>query len=292
MNLDQLRIFLAVAKHRSFTRAAEILYISHSTTSRNVASLEEALGVQLLVRDNRSVKLTPAGELLCHEGSRILKKIESIEDSVRSAGQKLVGSLSVASANLYSRALSFGCRNFLRCYPDVFLSMSHRSAHEAIELVRTGGADIGVALSFTLPRDFGLLNTETIDSEHFCVAVPAGHPLAPNRTVRPHETLDAVSASISGIKQSFYFESEVGSVPTPEALFSQLGAANVILFVPRPIAHEYGPGCEILDVDDDDVPLDVVMVWRRDNINPALPLFLDIMTGGMGGAYPESSVPG
>ena len=284
MNLDQLRIFLAVAKHRSFTKAAETLYISHSTTSRNVASLEEALEVRLLVRDNRSVKLTPAGELLCHEGSRILKKIESIEDAVRNAGQKLVGSLSVSSANLYSRALSFGCRNFLRCYPDVFLSMTHRSAREALDLVRTGGADVGVALAFTLPRDFGLLSTETIDSEHFCVAVPAGHPLEASKKLRPHEVNDSDASSPHGAKPGFCFESEAGNIPTPGALFSQFASENGVLFVPRPIAHEYGPGCTILDVDDDDIPLDIVMVWRRDNINPTLPLFLDIMAQGMGGA--------
>ena len=88
MNFEQLKIFLAVVDHGNFTKAAEALYISHSTTSRNVSALEEELGVRLLARDNRSVSLTPAGKLLCREGLRLVKKIEAIESAVREYGRQ------------------------------------------------------------------------------------------------------------------------------------------------------------------------------------------------------------
>lgn len=83
IDLEQLRIFLAVAEHGGFTKAAESMYISHSTTSRHVAMLEESLGVRLFTREHRKVKLTPAGEILCREGVKLFKKIEAIENAVR-----------------------------------------------------------------------------------------------------------------------------------------------------------------------------------------------------------------
>lgn len=87
MNLDQLKVFIAVAEQKSFARAADSLYISYSTTSRNVASLEDSLGIRLLIRNNRSVSLTPAGELLYKEGVRLIKKVREIKEAVGDAGR-------------------------------------------------------------------------------------------------------------------------------------------------------------------------------------------------------------
>ena len=87
MNLEQLRIFLKVAEHKSFTKAAESMYISHSTTSRNVAALEADIGTRLMKRNNRSVHLTAAGELLYKKGSELIESIEALEDELRNADE-------------------------------------------------------------------------------------------------------------------------------------------------------------------------------------------------------------
>ena len=86
MELEKLRIFLAVAECRSFSLGAKRLYISHSTTSRAVAALEEELGVQLLRRENRVLGLTPAGERLCEEARLLLEQAERAAQRVRAAG--------------------------------------------------------------------------------------------------------------------------------------------------------------------------------------------------------------
>lgn len=85
MDLEKLRIFLAVAECRSFSLGAKRLYISHSTTSRAVSSLEEELGVRLLRRDNRILGLTPAGEVLREEAVRLLGQAERSAERVRAA---------------------------------------------------------------------------------------------------------------------------------------------------------------------------------------------------------------
>ena len=88
MELEQLRIFLAVAGEMSFSRGAKKLYISHSTTSRAVSALEEELGVTLLRRGNRILSLTPAGETLAREAEELLRQAETLRERVREAGQE------------------------------------------------------------------------------------------------------------------------------------------------------------------------------------------------------------
>lgn len=79
MELEQIRIFLAVAAEGSFSEAARKLYISHSTTSRAVAALEDELGVKLIDRnDNRVTGLTPAGELMRVRGAELLRLAEKL----------------------------------------------------------------------------------------------------------------------------------------------------------------------------------------------------------------------
>ncbi len=85
MELEQLRIFVAVAESGSFTRGAKRLYISHSTTSRAVAALEEELGLRLLERDNHVLGLTGAGERLLPEAREILKAVDGLRDKLQAA---------------------------------------------------------------------------------------------------------------------------------------------------------------------------------------------------------------
>ncbi len=83
MELEQLRIFVAVAESGSFTKAAKKLYISHSTTSRAVTALENELGLSLFDRGNRILGLTGAGELLLKESRELLFKAEELEQRMK-----------------------------------------------------------------------------------------------------------------------------------------------------------------------------------------------------------------
>lgn len=83
MELSQLRMFIAAAKHRGFSPAARALYTSHSTLSRAVAALEEELGTELFIREHKILTLTPAGEALLEDAKNIVsltdKTIEKIK---------------------------------------------------------------------------------------------------------------------------------------------------------------------------------------------------------------------
>ena len=88
MELEQLRVFAAVADEGSFTGAARRLYISHSTVSRTVTALEEELGVRLVERDNRFIALTKAGTVLREEAESLLDAAVAAAARVKAIGEE------------------------------------------------------------------------------------------------------------------------------------------------------------------------------------------------------------
>ena len=76
MDIRVLRYFLTVAREESFSRAADALYLSQPTLSRQIREMEEELGVQLLIRTNRNVRLT-------QEGHRLRRRAQEIVDLIR-----------------------------------------------------------------------------------------------------------------------------------------------------------------------------------------------------------------
>lgn len=83
VELRQLRYFVAVADTLNFSRASESLYVSQSALSKQIADLEQELGVVLFQRDKRTVELSPAGKILLGEAKSILLRSEKIAPLLR-----------------------------------------------------------------------------------------------------------------------------------------------------------------------------------------------------------------
>lgn len=88
MELEQLRAFVAVAEEKSYTKAGERLYMSHSTMSRAVSALEHEFGVRLISRDNHVAGLTPEGEKLCEMAKKLLDMAAEIEKNAFELNQQ------------------------------------------------------------------------------------------------------------------------------------------------------------------------------------------------------------
>ena len=87
MELRVLRYFLTLAREESISRAADALYITQPTLSRQIAELEEEMGTPLFVRNNRSVTLTDAGQLLRRRVEELLAIEEKILDDFAGTGE-------------------------------------------------------------------------------------------------------------------------------------------------------------------------------------------------------------
>ena len=285
MDFEQLKIFVSVVEHGSFTKAAETMYISHSTTSRNVSALEESLNVKLLIRDSKGLKLTGAGSLLYREGMKLLQEAEKLELAVQNAVSDKADELSVVSVKLNSRELSDAYSEFCASYPAITLGIYHHELSEVLALVGRGEADLGVSFSYALPKEAESYRLCKVAEEKFCVVVSERHPLAQKKSVRANELRDLSYVSVGEQRSEFTRQleeeilkdrprNEILSVPTLESLFLQVRSGNGISLVPYPMAREYGEGCAILDLEDVDTRFEVVVFWRKDNDNPSLQLFM------------------
>src|SRR5215218_11143505 len=96
-NLDNLLAFLAVARERSFTRAAAQLGLSQSTLSHTIRALEERLGVRLLTRTTRSVAPTEAGERLLRNVGPRLEEIEAELAAITELREKPAGTIRITA---------------------------------------------------------------------------------------------------------------------------------------------------------------------------------------------------
>ena len=85
LDLKQLRLFVGVAEELHFGRAAARLFITQPALSRQIRALEDALGVELLARDNRRVDLTPPGRVLLQHARELLAHSQRVEAAIRGA---------------------------------------------------------------------------------------------------------------------------------------------------------------------------------------------------------------
>ncbi len=119
-NLNDLLAFVAVARERSFTRAAAQLGVSPSALSHTVRALEARLGLRLLARTTRSVSPTEAGERLLRTIGPRLEEIEAELDAVKELREKPAGTIRItAHEHAVSTVLLPGLAKFLPLYPEV-----------------------------------------------------------------------------------------------------------------------------------------------------------------------------
>jgi DNA-binding transcriptional LysR family regulator len=142
--LGAMRVFVAVAKLRSFTEAARLLQLSPSVVTRSIARLEDQLGLTLLLRTTRSLRLTERGELYLQSCQQILQDVDSAERRVRGENAEPRGTLKVAAPVVFGRlhVLPIVSR-VLRDHRDVTveLTLSDRNIHLVEE-----GVDVAVRI--------------------------------------------------------------------------------------------------------------------------------------------------
>jgi len=142
MELRTLRTFIAVAAHRSFTLAAEELFLTQPAVSQQIRALEAGLGATLFSRDRGTVELTEAGHTLLPRAREILALADgtrTLLDSPRAVG----GKLRIVAATFASSFLYVGLyERFVRRYPEVNLDITAALGREvALAAVRSGDAD-------------------------------------------------------------------------------------------------------------------------------------------------------
>ncbi|NVZ31733.1 LysR family transcriptional regulator [Pseudomonas sp. A4002] len=172
MEIRHFRYFLAVARQRNFTRAAEQLGIAPPTLSRQIQDMEATLGTRLFIRRQREVSLTEAGAALLIEAEATVRQFEFAQRNAQRAGRGEIGHIElgyVASA-VYSGLLQRQVQSFCADCPDVSLSVRESPMAALPGLVAEGRFDIGYIRSpMTLPDG---VEAVRLSSEGFVLALP------------------------------------------------------------------------------------------------------------------------
>lgn len=172
MDIRHFRYFLAVARHRNFTRAAEQLGIAPPTLTRQIQDMEAELGTRLFLRQARDVSLTEAGAALVIEAEATVRQFESAQRNAQRAGRGDIGHIElgyVASA-VYSGLLQKQVQGFAAEYPDVSLNVRESPMASLPNMILEGRFDLGyIRCPLALPDG---VEAVRLISEGFVLALP------------------------------------------------------------------------------------------------------------------------
>ncbi|GAV32279.1 transcriptional regulator [Coriobacteriaceae bacterium EMTCatB1] len=176
MNLQQLRTFVAVVEHGSFSEAARVLGITQPAVTMQIQSLESELGVTLLDRRYRRVDLTEAGAALLPYARRVLEELEEARSEIETMSGRVTGHLEIAASTTpgqYVLPLQLG--SFLKQYPEVSVSLRVYDTAEVVERVEQGDAHIGMTGAEVAGAR---VLQERLGRDDLVMVCPPEHPLA------------------------------------------------------------------------------------------------------------------
>lgn len=231
VNLDDVRVFAAVARAGGFREAARATGTSASSASEAVRRLEEALDVRLLHRTTRSVVPTDAGARLLERLGPALAEIASALDVAKSSHDRPAGTLrlnvpSVAAKLVLPRILP----PFLAAYPDIRVEVTAQD--ERVDIL-AAGCDAGIRYEEWLEKDMIAVPVGPREQSLALAASPAylerhGRPTQPRKLLE-HACLRVRFPSGALIPWEFERDGEVLELDPPARIVGNLGAAPDLL---------------------------------------------------------------
>ncbi|BAZ49124.1 LysR family transcriptional regulator [Nostoc sp. NIES-4103] len=177
MTLEQLKIFIAVAEHLHFTRAAEELYITQPAVSAAIHNLEQEYGVKLFHRIGRHIEIAEAGKLLQVEARKILDQVALTERGLRELNNlqrgelKLGSSLTIGNYWLPSKISEFKSK-----YPGIQINCTLANAETICVGTAMGQFDLGLVEGDVKPALQSTLEYEIVESDRLQIVVGKSHP--------------------------------------------------------------------------------------------------------------------
>ncbi len=174
MELRHLRYFVAVARARSFTRAAAVLNMAQPPLSRQIQQLEQGLGTALIARGARPFQLTEPGRLFYEQSVQVLERIDDMQSAMRRLTHQPATrfSMGFVASTLYGR-LPDVIRGYRAARPGVELTLLEMTSIEQVVALKEGRIDVGFG---RIPLDDPALNRVLLRNETLAVALPLNHP--------------------------------------------------------------------------------------------------------------------
>ena len=275
LEVRQLRYFVAVAEELHFGRAAGRLGMAQPPLSRAIRDLERQLGVTLLERTTRQVRLTGAGEVLLRDARTALEAVTAAARRARQAGSPSprlrVALKADVDGGLLPQILDAYCADDVALPPELVLGRFG----EQPQALRDGRADVGLLLC---PFDDRGLDSEPLLTEPLLAALATADPLAARTRLcladLAGRRLPGGSAASHGRPAG---PRRVGQAPPAlnlSEIFSLVETGSVVFFAPASVARRYPrPGIAYRPVSD--LPdSTLVLAWPQDARSPAVAAFV------------------
>ena len=213
LHIHQLQTFLTVAESKSFTAAAEKLYISHTSLIQQMNALEKALGFSLFHRSPRGVVLTESGTLFYEEFQKLIGQADEVIGKCRDLEERGVH-IRVANMNdlhtFYFYADFY--RRFQRENPQIVLDFVPTAAENVLGMCRSGEIDVGFYFGLEKQAENPTLIFRAAAISNMCIVVSRNNPLAKQGYIK--------GTDLEG-KSVFAF-----NVSDPDLIYDQVPAIN------------------------------------------------------------------
>src|SRR4030043_1942247 len=187
IDFRHLETFCRVAARKSFSRAADELFLPHPTVSGHILSLERSLSLRLFDRTGREIRLTKAGEIFLRYASKILTVRKDLLNALSEFSQGIRGELSLGASTIpgeYLLPKLMG--NFKKEHPHFTLSLKIADTKEIVKWVLQGDVEYGMIGG---KLNHNLLHYEKYEEDEIIVVAPSGHPLTKKKKVDLDELL-------------------------------------------------------------------------------------------------------
>lgn len=182
MEIRQLIYFTEVAKQEHVSSAAETLHIAQSAVSRQIGNLEAELGVQLLEKDGRNIKLTYIGKLFAEQATIAIKAIDNAKQLIDEYLDPNRGIIRIGFPSSFaSNILPSIILAFKKEYPDIRFHLRQGSYKFLIEGIKK--REIDLAFIGPVPSREPDIRTDILFTEQFVALLPTTHPLANEKSL-------------------------------------------------------------------------------------------------------------
>lgn len=279
--------FISVANNLNISRAAREMFISQPAMTVQMNSLEEELDTKLIIRDRRKIELTPMGIFVAQEFRRILDELEHTKLEVKSIEKSAYGKLRIGFHGPAEWAhVHLLIMQFKRVHPDIDLEIVIDTWDSLRDSVNQRALD-AVFIPLCEVKGLVLVETEPMFRDYLCIVVSRLHPLANRRSVRIDEIAsESFILPDYGISPTFlhYFDHQMqkaglkirntGQGNYSEATITLAASGLGMTMMPRSFKTA-SHAVAYVDLDFEDVVLDIVLAWHAQDINTALPRFVE-----------------
>lgn len=189
MEIRVLRYFLAVARERSISGAAEVLHISQPTLSRQLMDMEEKLGTQLFIRGNRRISLTEEGMFLRKRAEEIIDLIDKTEAEIISSDEIISGDIYIGAGETdVMRLIARAAKKLQEDYPNIRYHIFSGNEEDVTEKLDRGLLDFGLLIEPTDTVKYEKLKLPAVDT--WGVLMRKDSPLADKDTITAKDLWD------------------------------------------------------------------------------------------------------